>query len=373
MMTSHNRVVQSVKEYFGTLSITGRVIDTEEPISFGSKVGGFADVVLRSNTRFVAIAECKNPWDSSEAAKAQLKSYLCATGTLFGVLAIGKDPENWVFCENQGGYYFREVRKDDFEKRVSNWKQTSSIQYREDTARQWENTALQIQKSIRRWQIASIAFAALFIIFFTALMWSKSILPPSANGFVDRDNLYQVVRIIDGDTVEIEYEDVLTSVQLIGVNAPETVHPSKPIEPYGKEATAFLQKLLLHKFVYFEFDRNKRDKYDRLLAYVYRDSDDLFVNIELIRQGYGKVDARFPFKYMKLFQYHESQARTAGKGPYRVPQEPVPSPPEELGEVYVTPTGKKYHRKRCRFGTIPISLAEARERYGPCALCDPPP
>ena len=97
MMTSHNRVVQSVKEYFETLPIAGRVIDTEEPIAFGTRVGGFADVVLRSNRRFVAIAECKNPWDSTEAAKAQLKSYLCATGTLFGVLAIGKDPKKLGF------------------------------------------------------------------------------------------------------------------------------------------------------------------------------------------------------------------------------------------------------------------------------------
>ena len=186
MMTSHNRVVQSVKEYFGTLSIVGRVVDTEEPISFGAKVGGFADVVLRSNARFVAIAECKNPWDSSEAAKAQLKSYLCATGTLFGVLAIGKDPGNWVFCENQGGYYFREVRKDDFEKRVSNWKQTSSIQYREDTARQWENTALQIQRSIRKWQVASVIFAVLFTIScgFVFLAWQK--LPPEPVVYITR-------------------------------------------------------------------------------------------------------------------------------------------------------------------------------------------
>ena len=180
MMTSHNRVVQSVKAYFETLPIAGRVIDVEEPISFGTKVGGFADVVLRSNARFVAIAECKNPWDSSEAAKAQLKSYLCATGTLFGVLAIGKDPRNWVFCENQGGYYFREVRKDDFEKSVSNWKQTSSIQYREDTARQWENTALQIQKSIRKWQVASVIFAVLFTISLGSvfLAWRKPMPEP---------------------------------------------------------------------------------------------------------------------------------------------------------------------------------------------------
>ena len=60
-MTSHNQIVQVVKEYFETLPLAGKVIDTEEPISFGTKVGGFADVVFRSNARFVAIAECKKP------------------------------------------------------------------------------------------------------------------------------------------------------------------------------------------------------------------------------------------------------------------------------------------------------------------------
>lgn len=313
-MTSHNRVIRAVEEYFSTLALSGKSIDIEEPIQFGSGVGGFADVVLQANTRFVAIAECKNPWNSRESAKAQLKSYLCATGTLFGVLAVGKNPKDWVFCENQGNYYFREISKDDFETRVSEWTPTSSLQHRDEIARQWENTARQIQKSIRKWQITSIVFAILFVIFSTSFLL-KVLEPavPSANGFANKGNFYQVLRIIDGDTVEIEYKGARTSVQLIGVNAPETVHPSKPPERFGNEATAFIQSLLLNKFVYLDFDGDKKDKYGRLLAYVYRDSDDLFVNLEIIRQGYGQTDVRFPFKYMSLFKYHESQARSEKK------------------------------------------------------------
>ena len=309
-MTSHNRVIRAVKEYFSTLALRDKSINIEEPIQFGSRVGGFADVVLQANARFVAIAECKNPWNSRESAKAQLKSYLCATGTLFGVLAIGKNPKDWVFCENQGNCYFKEISKDDFEARVSQWTPTSSIEDRQEAARQWENTARQIQKSIRRWQITSIVFAILFVIVFASFL-GKALQPavPSANGFANRGNFYQVIRIIDGDTIEIEYEGAKTSVQLIGVNAPETVHPSKPPERFGRAATAFLQSLLSYKFVYLIFDGDKTDKYDRLLAYVYRDSDDLFVNLEIIRQGYGQTDDRFPFKYTNLFKYHESQAR----------------------------------------------------------------
>ena len=313
-MTSHDKIVRAVEEYFSTLALQGKSINIEEPIQFGSGVGGFADVVLQSNKRFVAIAECKNPWNSRESAKAQLKSYLCATGTLFGVLAVGKNPKDWVFCENQGNYYFREISKDDFETKVSEWTPTNGIQDRQEAARQWENTARQIQKSIRRWQITSIIFAIFSVIFAASFFW-KALEPavPSANGFANKGNLYQVLRIIDGDTIEIEYEGHRTSVQLIGVNAPETVHPSKPPERFGSEATAFIQSLLLDKFVYLEFDGDKKDKYDRLLAYVYRDSDDLFVNLEIIRQGYGQTEARFPFKYMNLFKYHESQARSGKK------------------------------------------------------------
>ena len=303
-MTSHNRVIRAVEEYFSTLALPNKSIDTEEPIQFGSGVGGFADVVLQANNRFVAIAECKNPWDSRESAKAQLKSYLCATGTLFGLLAVGKNPKHWIFCENQGNYYFREISRDDFEAKVSKWTPINNIAYQQDAARQWENTARHIQKSIRWWQMAAIVFAILSVIVSVSFL-RKTLEPavPSAN----KSNLYQVLRIIDGDTVEIKYEGDRTSVQLIGVNAPE------PSERFGSEATAFIQSLLLNKFVSLDFDRNKKDKYDRLLAYVYRDSDDVFVNVEMIRQGYGQTDTRFPFKYMDRFKYHESQARSEKK------------------------------------------------------------
>jgi len=64
------------------------------------------------------------------------------------------------------------------------------------------------------------------------------------------DTAYQVTRIIDGDTVEIRYDSKLTSVVLIGVDTPETVHPQKAVEAFGKEATAFTRNLLLGESVY---------------------------------------------------------------------------------------------------------------------------
>ena len=184
-MTSHNRVVQTVKEYFETLPLgMNKAIDTEEPIQFGANVGGFADVVLRANSCYVAIAECKNSWDSKESAKAQLKSYLCATGTLFGILAIGRATENWIFCENRGSYYFKEITKETFEVEVSRWTPANSVEDREDTARQWENTAREIQKSIRKWQYIAGSLAVVLGISIAVLITLSVMLlgkaPPAA-------------------------------------------------------------------------------------------------------------------------------------------------------------------------------------------------
>lgn len=190
------------------------------------------------------------------------------------------------------------------------------------------------------------------------------------------DTAYKVVQIIDGDTVKIDYNGKSTNVRLIGVDTPETVHPNKPVEFYGKEASNFTKNLLQGESVYLRYDVERTDQYGRLLAYVYRVPDGLFVNLEIVRQGYGHAYTRFPFKHMELFRYYGNRARTAEKGLYGVSPEPDDSQPEESGgEVYRTRTGKKYHREGCtslRRSKIPISLAEAKQRYGPCGRCNPP-
>ena len=195
------------------------------------------------------------------------------------------------------------------------------------------------------------------------------------------DTAYKVLRVIDGDTVKIDYNGKATNVRLIGVDTPETVHPNKPVEEYGKEASNFTKNLLQGESVYLRFDIDKTDKYGRLLAYLYRAPDGLFVNLEIVRQGYGHAYTQFPFKHMELFRYYGNRARTTGKGLYGAPHARVVSQLEEsfavesADGVYVTRTGKKYHREGCislRRSKIPISLAEAKGRYGPCGRCNPP-
>lgn len=188
------------------------------------------------------------------------------------------------------------------------------------------------------------------------------------------DPAYPVLRVIDGDTVEIDYQGKATDVRLIGVDTPETVHPSKPVEAYGKEASNFTKNLLIGESVYLRFDVDRTDNYGRLLAYLYRAPDGLFVNLEIVRQGYGHAYTRFPFKHLELFRHYGTKAREAGKGLYGTPPD-SPEEPGETGQVYVTRTGKKYHLDGCRSlskSKIPISLAEAKQKYSPCNRCDPP-
>ena len=91
------------------------------------------------------------------------------------------------------------------------------------------------------------------------------------------DTTYKVIRVIDGDTVKIDYRGKATNVRLIGVDTPETVHPNRPVEEYGKEASNFTKNLLQGESVYLRYDVERTDAYGRLLAYLYRAPDGLFV------------------------------------------------------------------------------------------------
>ena len=127
---------------------------------------------------------------------------------------------------------------------------------------------------------------------------------------------YEVVRVIDGDTVVLLMEGKATTVRLIGVDTPETVHPQKTVEHYGKEASRFTENLLKGESVYVEHEAgtSQLDKYGRELVYLYRAPDGLFVNLEIVRQGYAHAHTLNPFQHIELFRYYEQRARDAQKG-----------------------------------------------------------
>lgn len=123
-----------------------------------------------------------------------------------------------------------------------------------------------------------------------------------------------ITDVVDGDTVHVGRGWRRTTVRLIGVDAPETIHPEKPVEAYGLEASEFAERTLTGKWVRLEFESgNQNDVYGRLLAYIFLEDGTLF-NRELVRYGYAKAYTRFPFRYKEEFRLVETEARNAGQG-----------------------------------------------------------
>lgn len=121
----------------------------------------------------------------------------------------------------------------------------------------------------------------------------------------------KVARVIDGDTIELEGDE---KVRLIGVDTPETKHPSKPVEYYGKEASEFTKAQLEGREVYLAYDVQRRDRYGRTFAYVYL-PDGTFFNAELVRQGYAHILTIPPnVKHADLFLRLQRAAREASRG-----------------------------------------------------------
>lgn len=97
-----------------------------------------------------------------------------------------------------------------------------------------------------------------------------------------------VVHVVDGDTLVADVGGRSETVRLIGVDTPEKVKPGTPVECFAEEASARTAQLLPEGTpVRLVLDAEARDHYDRLLAYVYRDADGLFVNLALVTDGYA--------------------------------------------------------------------------------------
>lgn len=192
-----------------------------------------------------------------------------------------------------------------------------------------------------------------------------------------------VTRVIDGDTIEVRN---VGNIRLIRIDAPEIIHPNKRIETLGKAAAAACGRLALNKKVKLEFDIQERDKYGRLLAYVWL-PDGSMLNFELVRRGYANVSTCPPnVKYQDKLLKGVREAKANKRGLWA----PQPTPKKNADErkvkqaqtdpvkitVYITRTGKKYHRSGCKYlarSKIPISLQEVKKRgYTPCKVCQPP-
>lgn len=155
------------------------------------------------------------------------------------------------------------------------------------------------------------------------------------------------------------------------------------------DATRLTRDLLLGERVYLRPTDDADDASGRLPAYVYRAPDGLFVNLELVRQGYAAADKRDSHPHAVLFGQYEARAREARKGIWAERPQPPPVPrvaastagatrqpaaPPDI-TVYRTKTGKRYHREGCRSlsrSKIATPLSAAKLTLTPCQVCYPP-
>ena len=128
---------------------------------------------------------------------------------------------------------------------------------------------------------------------------------------------FQVYRVIDGDTIDLDTPDAnqsYTRVRLWGVDTPETKAPGKPVGYFGPEATAFTEKMVASRTVTIELDPEKvRGKFGRLLGFVYTPEGKM-LNEELLRSGHAYADGRWRHRFYFRFGQIENQARKNKRG-----------------------------------------------------------
>lgn len=155
------------------------------------------------------------------------------------------------------------------------------------------------------------------------LLISGSILLAQRYGWIKSEDrpvvlqpgMYEVVRFEDGDTITVDMNGTNERVRMIGVDTPETQDPRVPVQCFGKAASQFTADLIGTNPVRLEADptNTNRDRYDRLLRYVYL-PDNRLVNAEIIKAGYGFAYTLFPFEKSEEFKAYERQAREQNLG-----------------------------------------------------------
>ncbi len=124
----------------------------------------------------------------------------------------------------------------------------------------------------------------------------------------------KVEKVVDGDTIKVRVDGKLETVRFLLVDTPESVHPSKPVQPFSKEASNHTETMLEEADVQLELGIGERDKYGRLLAYVYADGQS--VQESLLKKGFARVAYVFEpnTKYVDQYENIQKQAQKEGVG-----------------------------------------------------------
>lgn len=198
-----------------------------------------------------------------------------------------------------------------------------------------------------------------------------------------------VSQVLDGDSIRakrpirwvVDGEPKrITRIRYIGVDTPE--HN----DPFWRAARALNKSLVYRKRVRLEFDKEKTDRYNRLLAYVY--VDDLFINAEVVKRGYARAYTVEPnTRYERLFKQLEDEARADGRGMWSTLADILPavieqeeSPSSNMGKYIASKNSKVFHLSSCKwakrileinkvhFATYQEVINSGRR---PCRICKP--
>lgn len=234
---------------------------------------------------------------------------------------------------------------------------------------------------------------------------------PSAPDLVapdpDRSVGALVLGVQDGDSITVSIDGEFHRVEVLGADAPEWIEQAESQRPYAAEARRFLTNLLHgERVLLFEPRPGATDPLGRRRAYVFREPDRLFVDLEIVRQGYGRVSTRAAEPYDALLRFYEQRARALRRGvwdpdydpgesettgPARPTEtnttpepaaKPDPAPEttpdeqtaEERGWVWITRAGSKYHRADCPHLTASrtrVRRDSVRSSHEACKTCTP--
>ncbi len=190
---------------------------------------------------------------------------------------------------------------------------------------------------------------------------------------------HPVMAVVDGDTVKVNIDGKEEALRLIGMDTPETVDPRKPVQCFAKEASAKAKEILTGKRVKLEADpsQGERDKYDRLLRYLYLEDGTLY-NQMMIEEGYAhEYTYNTPYKYQEEFKQAEARARESKKGfwgdicggdttqPAEKPT-PVPAPVPEVSTSNSQPSGGAGWACNCKKTCAAMSCQEAQYQLNSC-------
>ena len=169
---------------------------------------------------------------------------------------------------------------------------------------------------------------------------------PSATGQsssilgIEQKETFKVIKVIDGDTINVDINGKVETLRLIGIDSPETVDPRKPVQCFGKEASAKAKSLLSDKSVRLEADptQGERDKYQRLLRYVFLEDGTNF-NKLMISEGYAhEYTYNIPYKYQSEFKQAQKEAEENKRGLWADNACPTSTPQPSIQTSGTSPT-----------------------------------